>query len=303
MKNLFIAFALSSFYSLISQDISFPLIQDEPVWNVYGTENLALGFDDRILTYRGDTNVCDKAYSITSKSYVFRQGNEVLIRRDGEKVFWRYPFTDCETQEDQLMYDFGLQAGDSINSDTVKYMGEPYKASTLHVESVYDTVLFNQAKKVLKIYVRNYWFDDNTYYDSDYRYWIRGIGDLEHPFNTHMFSSPSLMESVYYLRCAQLKGKQTYQNPDFETCGFNVGVDERQNKAISLFPNPASNVVNVEVNQNTSLLVYNVIGQQIDNIELISGANKIDISTWPASLYTFVLNQNGSITKQRLLVR
>ena len=61
--NLFIILYIGSL-TCNAQGVAFPLYEDNPIWNVYGSDNtLRPGYYDMFIQYSKDTTVCGKSYS------------------------------------------------------------------------------------------------------------------------------------------------------------------------------------------------------------------------------------------------
>lgn len=81
-----------------------------------------------------------------------------------------------------------------------------------------------------------------------------------------------------------------YQGFTFELTDLfpnaNVGVPEvNHNTHMSLYPNPATDQLNITLSQNADLVIYNVMGQKVMSMEGHAGANSINISNLNAGVY------------------
>ena len=75
------------------------------------------------------------------------------------------------------------------------------------------------------------------------------------------------------------------------------------NDAISIFPNPTSGLLNINaVEVNSSVEVYNVIGEKVYTNSLVKGNNSIDLSGLSNGAYFVKLNSNGSITTKKVVL-
>ena len=82
--------------------------------------------------------------------------------------------------------------------------------------------------------------------------------------------------------------------------GVGVGVPEvSHNTHMSLYPNPAVDQLNVNLNQNADIVIYNIMGQVVMNVEGHAGANSINISELGAGIY-FV---NAGSDTQKFIVK
>ena len=81
-----------------------------------------------------------------------------------------------------------------------------------------------------------------------------------------------------------------YQGFTFELTDLfpnaNVGVPEvNHNTHMSLYPNPATDQLNITLSQNADLVIYNIMGQKVMSMEGHAGANSINISSLNAGVY------------------
>ena len=68
--------------------------------------------------------------------------------------------------------------------------------------------------------------------------------------------------------------------------GVGVGVPEvSHNTHMSVYPNPAVEQLNVTLSQNADIVIYNIMGQNVMNVEGHAGANSINISSLNAGIY------------------
>ncbi len=76
---------------------------------------------------------------------------------------------------------------------------------------------------------------------------------------------------------------------------------------ISLYPNPATNLIHVTIAlQNYAdyqLTIHDITGNDVFIKELLLKENEIDISNLPAGVYTYNINNNTTILKQGKLVK
>ncbi|MBR1513714.1 MAG: T9SS type A sorting domain-containing protein [Bacteroidales bacterium] len=80
------------------------------------------------------------------------------------------------------------------------------------------------------------------------------------------------------------------------------GVEEQQvvnNTAMSIYPNPATDQLYVTLNQNTEIVIYNIMGQKVMSQEGRIGNNALNISSLNAGIY-FV---NAGTQSQKFIVK
>lgn len=75
------------------------------------------------------------------------------------------------------------------------------------------------------------------------------------------------------------------------------------NDAISIFPNPTSGLLNINaVEVNSSVEVFNVIGEKVYTNSLVKGNNSVDLSGLSNGAYFVKLNSNGTITTKKVVL-
>jgi len=91
-----------------------------------------------------------------------------------------------------------------------------------------------------------------------------------------------------------------------------TGINEiTANTSISIYPNPASDIVNIEINTteqivNATYAIYDVIGNMVSNkkIGTLSGtySDKIDVSTFAKGLYIIKISSNGGLASTKKII-
>ena len=216
-------------------------------------------------------------------------------RKDSLKVYyldfsidegptWR---DDCDSSE-CLLYDFGMQVGDSIfqvrldsldhyltvtQIDTISINGENLKKWTLSssIDHLFDMV------------------------------WIEGIGSLLPIFQYYPF-----FESGTSLLCFY-EGNVFYEVVfDFLFC-LRLGSEELiNNLKVELYPNPAQNEVNIRFLSfhagQKELVLYNNLGQKLKSINTDKNEVQIDLGELPKGFYFLNVNTRDEGKTFKLIV-
>lgn len=75
------------------------------------------------------------------------------------------------------------------------------------------------------------------------------------------------------------------------------------NNSISIFPNPTTGLLNINaVEVNSSIEVYNVIGDKVYTNSLVKGNNVVDLSGLANGAYFVKLNSNNQITTKKVVL-
>ncbi len=85
-----------------------------------------------------------------------------------------------------------------------------------------------------------------------------------------------------------------------------VGVDNINNTSFSVYPNPATDILNIRIPENINspeLRLTNIIGKAILKTNLADSKNKINIKNLPAGIYFVTIISNGSIIDTKKLIK
>lgn len=88
----------------------------------------------------------------------------------------------------------------------------------------------------------------------------------------------------------------------FSTDGFVLGTSENQLDAISLYPNPSSNVVNVLNAENADIQIFNVLGKLVLSKENLTRNAQINVSELQTGTYFVRISKESQSTTKRLVV-
>lgn len=81
-----------------------------------------------------------------------------------------------------------------------------------------------------------------------------------------------------------------------------VGIADIAKEGFELYPNPARDMVTVNVKADARLIIYNTNGQQVRHIELTKGTNKVTVSDFEKGIYLFKVQNAQSAMVQKVIV-
>ena len=84
----------------------------------------------------------------------------------------------------------------------------------------------------------------------------------------------------------------------------NAGLDENASNDVTVYPNPASNRINITGENISEVLIYNALGQIVYSKSVDDDAVLVDTSAFEEGLYVVnVKNANGESYSQRIIVK
>lgn len=291
---------------LKSQSLVFPDYNNEFEWNVFFRSYPSTPY---IITYHvfGEFRKCGKDYTRIGKNYWEGLDTTLLIRTEEEKVFFTEIDSDCD---EKLLYNFGVEVGEEVMRDSTYFNGELYSIDKLVVESINDSIIYGIERKVFKLYTESYYVSDGSKFKSKPRFWIRGIGDAEDPFNSNMVFSPTMLEMEYFLTCAKDLDNLVYLNSKFQDCMRMTDIDELYIQTdLNIFPNPSKGNVNIESSRlklnDYKVQIFNQTGGLVFNKVFLNVQNSLKLNNLPLNngLYLLVLeDSDGNVFRKELLI-
>jgi hypothetical protein len=204
MKNftflfIFIFFSFGSF-------AQFPNFDANPSWKVAHTPigSPQLKFSEDI-AFDSKITICNQSYSLM----LIQNGTKkdsFFLRNEGKKTFIRRS-KQCSSKE-FLLYDFGLQVGDSAWVMSSK-INDSMQVKLLNIKQV------NTISNNYKGYFLECSFKNNK--QKREMIWKDGVGSLYHPLYFYHILPPSIDGDSYELMCNEGK-TSNYSNPNYPGC-------------------------------------------------------------------------------------
>ncbi|MDR1793491.1 MAG: T9SS type A sorting domain-containing protein [Bacteroidales bacterium] len=81
-----------------------------------------------------------------------------------------------------------------------------------------------------------------------------------------------------------------------------LAVEEMALTSMSVYPNPANDILTIELAENANVSVFNVTGQQVLTNALSAGTNRLDVSTLAEGLYFMKIQSGSAIKTQKIQI-
>lgn len=88
------------------------------------------------------------------------------------------------------------------------------------------------------------------------------------------------------------------------SAGSANNTEEATAAALTMYPNPASEVVNVAGALGHSIVVLDLTGREVAQLSAVNGSAEIRVDEWPAGVYLARISHNGkAVRTERLVIR
>jgi hypothetical protein len=249
-----------------------PLVTEGKIWSTFHDICKTPNNDyySNFTKFEGDFTINDTLYKKfwTCKDTVNNSWEQFgFIREDSSRRVWyRY----STNYNERLVYDFGVVAGDSVQSS---YPDEQY----YYVDSIDSIQLLNgEYRKQFHI---------SCSYDGET--WIEGVGSLE---GVNEGMTCGYVGDTPRLICMLDHGDLLYHNDFYQECHYISGINDKENsvKQIVLQPNPASGQVTIITKgfAGSKIRVMDIQQREVMSVESeVSDRTVIDISEFAPGIY------------------
>ena len=303
---LFLLCSISCISVKLSAQTYFPLPTQNACWTVYEWDENRLVYDDLIYTVDGDTLLNNlqytKVYKLNDHPTIFDTIRTLhcFMRQDTvAKKIWFIRHYLGETTE-KLGYDLSVAIGDTVNLPAFDYgnIGD-----SIFVRFECDNAILNSGE-----YRNQYCFASIYSVSNNVQQFIEGVCNIMSTFpNKFSLFDPFHQNST---PCVKIDNLYVWSlGADEYWCGFNlVDINEVDKNHFQYSPNPANNFTNITIpslSVNSSLSVYSLLGEKLNEILLIPGTNQytINVSLLPSGIYVLELRTPTFIYNTKLIVK
>ncbi len=274
-------------FLIISLISNGQLTSEDKQWNV--RQELQWGpINTGIYKIQGDSifnNILYKIMWVNEDSSTNIWYTSGLLREDSNRVFYRE-----NSDQEGLLYDFNLQAGDTTYVISINC----WEAQEKIVLSI-DTVSYFGISRLR-------WVFDEYYWDV----WIEDIGSLFGPLNSIF---PCYTDYYVDLLCFYDNDTLHYLNENYGECYLtSVGFNELtlQNN-ITIVPNPVRYGNSIEVNSEYNIENLEILGLNGLIIKAYTNLHqkvfKVDLGVITPGLYLLKISaENGSVVVSKLAI-
>ncbi len=216
-----------------------------------------------------------------------------FVRQDSTRKIFLY---DLELQSDRMIYDFGLNQGDTLRLYKPASFFQGADTLKLVVDST-DSVVYGVSRK--RMFMRCITGTYCSWFTNDII--IEGIGSLNsHFLSPYIYEFLSIPGEAFRLLNFEENGS-TYSFSD--SCGT-VDISEISSNKIKIYPNPFFNQLTFSHadNAQTTISLYNFLGQRVLQ-QTFTKSTTINTEQLSEGIYFYELWSNKGTLKTGKLVK
>jgi len=288
MKTILTFFlGLTLFVSTYGQSYT-PTVADNKQWDVLSI-TLQGFFDTTYATISysmtTDTSLASGVYKKVYSSAGGVPGNWSLfcyMREDANRRVW---FKQTPVDNEVLMYDYTVQAGDSLIAGI--------SGMYLHIDSVTHVTIGGILRQ-------KFWISCKLmpqYHET----WTEGIGSSR---GIIFSGSELIVGGWYWFLCMSQEGVLVYMNPAYNSCYLVSGINEKDSQSVTVYPNPAGNILNLTLPGDirpSNICLIDALGNKV--AEFSPGQTSLDVSNLQAGVYVLKLSHEKGMISRKVLIR
>ena len=138
--------------------------------------------------------------------------------------------------------------------------------------------------------------------DEETEYWIEGVGSSRGFVNSGRYE-PTSDGAIFHLLCYHEDWRIIYMNPVYNTCDVDEIAENAAGNGVSVYPNPASEIVNILNDSDlniTSVEIIDLTGRMVLSTE---SCNNIDVTMLPEGQYFVKIIGQTTIVKKLSIIK
>jgi hypothetical protein len=212
----------------------------------------------------------------------------IIKEEESGKVFYK----PIEQEIEYLLYDFGM----NVNDTAVMYWCQnPNCEVHVRIDSIATQHIAGAERRVFYVSSKDMYGDEWHWLNT----WVEGIGAMEGLlYSCHVVNAGSI--TLHELLCYHEDGELVWQNPEYDACVI-TSVEEINDKVISVYPNPAMEIVTINGVEAAEVQVYNALGQLVKTVR---DTNEISVAGLAEGVYLVrIVDADGIVYTNKLTIR
>jgi hypothetical protein len=285
MKRFFLIIMPIMVFVFSRAQVYHPLVDTNKLWSTAHQYSSGLTLSSDFTKFQGEEtlqgHIYKKVWTTTDTSLANWNPNGYIREDTDKRVFIR----SWSGGPDDLRYDFGADAGDTI------YL-------------FYDTFSLLTGEERKRINLSCYSVGSFVGNDT----WVEGMGSL---YGVLQSGSCALLGDMPQMICFEENDTLKYFNNNFEECFIITGIrsPEYGSGSINFFPNPSDGIITVKVNDPLilplTIVFYDLTGNKILEKKIQGTLTFIDLFGFTSTAVVFyqITGSKGSYSSGKIIVK
>jgi hypothetical protein len=220
--------------------------------------------------------------------YIQGQGTLLGAYRNEDNQVYYCKWNGSSYDEEIMLYDYDLEVGDYFNDE------DEHPMQVTGVSTITD----HNGTLRKKIDFRFIGLENET------EYWIEGVGSNRGFIYMGQYApDPNGDGDIFHLLCYHIGENLIFTNPEYNTCDIDEIEENMTENGISIYPNPANNVVKILNDNNLNIIKIEIVdltGRIVLNTEKTADIN---VSELTEGQYFMKIIGESTIVKKLFIVK
>lgn len=220
--------------------------------------------------------------------YIQGQGTLLGAYRNEDNQVYYCKWNGSSYDEEIMLYDYDLEVGDYFNDE------DEHPMQVTEVSTITD----HNGTLRKKIDFRFIGLENET------EYWIEGVGSNRGFIYMGQYApDPNGDGDIFHLLCYHIGENLIFTNPEYNTCDIDEIEENMTENGISIYPNPANNVVKILNDNNLNIIKIEIV-DLTGRIVLSTEKNAdINVSELTEGQYFMKIIGESTIVKKLFIVK
>lgn len=214
---------------------------------------------------------------------IYNQTQGILLgayRNEDNQVYY-CKWNGNAYDDEVLFYDYDLEEGDYFNEDD---------AHPMMVTDI-STIIDNNGVERKKFEFEFIGLEEET------EFWIEGVGSSKGFVNCGNYT-PTSDGAIFHLLCYHVDNSVIYVNPAYNACDIDEIDESSIANSISIYPNPAKDIVKVQNAGNLNISKIEIIDLLGRTVASAKSSEEINVADLPEGQYFVKLHGETTIVKK-----
>ena len=291
MNKIALLLIIISSYNKIYLQNNFPFPDSNAIWiNMEGTGGSQAANIETWIMGNSDTIINSNTYKIIFYGGIGVPNWKRGGIRSSQGIVYYVPFP---YSSEYLLYDFNLNAGDTINNVYIESPGlDPSLSFPAPITNLYQLVVdYTDSILINGNYRKQIHLASGSALSSGS--WVEGIGNTQGLFWS---TDNNISNFSLELYCMSNNDTILYPNSSVGTCETFFGINDKKFNAFNslIHPNPSNNLIKIQYNNPNSsifeLIIYDNLGRKIHELNFIIDEEvEIDVRDFKNGIYHYTI--------------
>jgi hypothetical protein len=220
--------------------------------------------------------------------YIQGQGTLLGAYRNEDNQVYYCKWNGSSYDEEIMLYDYDLEVGDYFNDE------DEHPMQVTGVSTITD----HNGTLRKKIDFRFIGLENET------EYWIEGVGSNRGFIYMGQYApDPNGDGDIFHLLCYHIGENLIFTNPEYNTCDIDEIEENMTDNGISIYPNPANNVVKILNDNNLNIIKIEIVDLTGRIVLSTEKTADINVSELTEGQYFMKIIGESTIVKKLFIVK